>query len=261
MDVLRRRFILKTFHGEGDGRLQTPSSDRKSFRFHQQRDLDSLKTPIISCIISSMTPAEFRDLLELQTDSELLDICLRNEDPPFVCQDRSVAWDRFRDEFVSRLGVSRAEIRVIGSGRLGFSMKPGKNLRRFRDTSDIDVVIVNAALFDELWLALLTTFYPRGAVLDKLPNSWFGPRRNEVYTGWITPLEISFDLRIFGIIAKPLVEIRSRWFNATKLASRHPIRRHETVNARLYRTWPHAELYHLNSLSELRRTLFEEEQV
>ena len=53
----------------------------------------------------SMTPAEFSVLLQSGTDSELLDTCLWNEDSPFVFQGKSAAWDRFRDEFVNRLGV------------------------------------------------------------------------------------------------------------------------------------------------------------
>lgn len=201
-----------------------------------------------------MTSNEFRDLLEHRSDQQLLDPCLREDQPPFVFEPTPAAWDSFRDEIVSHLSVSRADIRVVGSGRFGFSMKPGHRLRSFRDTSDIDVVIVNAALFDQLWLALLAAAYPRPPVTHKL-SGWLVPRRNELYTGWLTPLDIKLDISIFGSKAKPILEFKTRWFNALKRASRFPARRHEDLKGRLYQSWQHAELYHLHSLRELRRTL------
>ncbi|MFY9555998.1 MAG: hypothetical protein WAV47_14910 [Blastocatellia bacterium] len=159
---------------------------------------------------------------------------------------------------LSHLSVSREDIRVVGSGRFGFSMKPGHNLRRFRDTSDIDVVIVNPDLFDQLWLAVLAAAYPRPPITNRNRlGGWLATRRNELYTGWLTPLEIKLDIRIFGSKARPVLEFNTRWFNALKRASRYAPRRHEDLNGRLYRTWQHAELYHLHSLGELRRTLAE----
>jgi len=203
-----------------------------------------------------MTSDEFRDLLQRQSDLQLLDPCLRDERTPYVFQPKPEAWDTFRDELVSRLSVSRADIRVVGSGRFGFSMKPGHNLRSFRDTSDIDVIIVNSDLFDQLWLALLHAAYPRPPVTERI-GGWLERRRNELYTGWLSPLEIKLDITIFGGKAKPVLDFNTRWFNTLKQASRHPPRRHEDITGRLYRTWRHAELYHLHSLTALRKTLAE----
>lgn len=205
-----------------------------------------------------MNSEEFRYLLQQQSDLQLLDPCLRDDRIPYVFQPRPVAWNTFRDELVSQLNVSRDDVRVVGSGRFGFSMKPGQNFKRFADTSDIDVVIVNAFLFDQLWLALLEAAYPRGQVTQTLSvGGWLNKRRNELYTGWLTPLEIKLDGRIFGLKAKPVLDFNTRWFNTLKQASRHPPRRHADITSRLYRTWRHAELYHLNSLAALRRALVE----
>jgi hypothetical protein len=204
-----------------------------------------------------MTSAEFRGLLSHQTDVQLLDPCLRDDEIPYVFDPDLEAWDAFRDELVSRLGVSREDIRVVGSGRFGFSMKPGHNLRAFADTSDIDVIVVNARLFDQLWLALLSAAYPRPAPSIQKIGGWLKKRRNELYTGWLTPLEIRLDGKIFGAKAKPVLEFNADWFNALKEASKYPPRRHEDITGRLYRTWDHADLYHLHSLAELRKTLAE----
>jgi hypothetical protein len=78
-------------------------------------------------------------------------------------------------------------------------MKPGRNLMRFRDTSDIDVVIVSENHFDYLWLALLAALYPRGPLVERMAyGGWVQQRKNEVYTGWLSPLEIKLDVTIFG---------------------------------------------------------------
>jgi hypothetical protein len=203
-----------------------------------------------------MTPGEFRDLVQRQSDPQLLDPCLHDDRTPYVFQPQPTAWDTFRDELVSLLGVSRGDIRVVGSARFGFSMKPGRNLKAFADTSDIDVVIVNADLFDRLWLALLDAAYPRPPITEKF-GGWLQTRRNELYTGWLTPREIRLDVKTFGSKARPVLDFRTRWFNALKKASQYPPRRHEDITGRLYRTWRHAELYHLHSLTELRKTLTE----
>lgn len=203
-----------------------------------------------------MNADEFRALAEEKTDVELLDTCLRDDITPYVFEPNPLTWSAFRDEITSQLGVTYGDIRIVGSGRLGFSMKPGRNLARFTDTSDIDVVIVNSDAFDELWLSLLNAAYPRPPMTHKL-GGWLKDRRNEVYTGWITPVGIHLDIRIFGDKARRVLDFKARWFNALKQASRHPPRRHEDVTGRLYRSWQHAELYHLASLAELRKSLTE----
>lgn len=184
----------------------------------------------------------------------MLGPCLHDDFVPFVFQPREDRWDAFRDELVSGLGVSRADIRVIGSGRFGFSLRPGRNLKIFADTSDINVLVVNASLFDQLWAALLEAAYPRPPITEHL-GGWLSKRRNELYTGWLTPLNIKLDRKIVGVKAEPVLDFNFRWFSTLKEASRHPLRRHEDITSRLYRTWHHAELYHLSSLAELRKTL------
>jgi hypothetical protein len=201
-----------------------------------------------------MTSGDFRDLLAHRTDEELLDPCLHDDQTPYVFDPAPNSWDAFRTLLVTRLGVARPDIRVVGSGRFGFSTKPGHNLRSFQDTSDIDLIIVNSDLFDRLWIALLVAAYPRPPI-TQLVGGWLKNRRNELYTGWLTPLEIRLDVTIIGAKARPVLEFNVQWFNALKEAARHAPRRHEDITGRLYRTWRHAELYHLQSLAALRRSL------
>jgi hypothetical protein len=126
----------------------------------------------------------------------------------------------------------------------------------FRDDSDIDVLIVSQTLFDDFWIALLAAAYLRGNVAEDLAG-WLRKRRNEVYTGYITPTEIKLDATIYGARARPILDLRTKWFTALNEASEFPIRGYEAINGRLYRTWQHAKLYHLNSIASLRHSLTE----
>jgi len=201
-----------------------------------------------------MTALEFRESLGQNSDQELLGLCLRDDITPYVFESKPEMWSLFKNQLALRLGTSADSIRVIGSGRLGFSLKPGNNLREFQDTSDIDVIVISPDLFDELWQRLLEAAYPRPPMLQRL-GGWIAARRNEVYTGWISPLEISLDSKIVGPKAKPVLQLRLQWFNALKEASQYPPMRHEDISGRLYRTSSHADLYHLDSLAALRRSL------
>ncbi len=201
-----------------------------------------------------MVKEEFEQLLQAKADSDLLGPCLRDAGVPWVFEPQPLAWDSFRQDIGRALSVEVADIAVVGSGRFGFSLKPGNNFRAFRDKSDIDVVVVNAALFDYVWYQLLDAVYPRPPLSDQL-GGWLKERRNELYTGWLSPLDIRLDVRIFGKRVRPLLDFNANWFDTFKRASRHPPRRHEDISSRLYRSWRHAELYHLHSLAALRRAL------
>jgi hypothetical protein len=201
-----------------------------------------------------MKPDKFREMLRATADPGLLDVCLRADDVPFICKD-AAGWTAFRHELTGGVdGLVERDIRIVGSARLGFSMKPRNRLREFTAESDIDVVVVNEALFDWLWIALLVAAYPRMAV-NRGIGGWDVPGRAELFAGWLTPTAIRMDWTIVGQPGVPLSEFKRKWFNALKLAARHSAKPHNDIQGRLYRTWRHAELYHLFSIAQLRRSL------
>jgi hypothetical protein len=201
-----------------------------------------------------MTSDEFRVLVARTTDTDLLGLCLRDDRMPYVFEPEPESWNEFRAALSAELRIAVTDITVVGSARLGFSLRPDNNLKPFSDKSDIDVIVVNEQLFDRLWLDLLATAYPDEETSPRL-GGWLKDRRREVYAGWLNPLEIKLDRTIWGTRAAPIYEFSSQWFNCFQKASQHPPRRHEAIEGRLYRTWRHAELYHLHSLGALRRSL------
>jgi len=201
-----------------------------------------------------MTAAEFRVLLAKHAPQDLLGLCVKDDEVPFAFDKNPDCWTEFRETFGAKFRVNPSDIRVVGSGRHGISAKPGKNLKTFIDTSDIDVVVISAALFDNLWQKLLEAAYPREGNLHLLAGH-LRELQSEVYTGFLTPAEFRFDRLKFGEHAAPVYEFRADWFSALKRASNLPIRRHENMEARVYRTWAHAERYHLDSIASLQRSL------
>jgi hypothetical protein len=193
-------------------------------------------------------------MVRATSDSGLLDVCLRADDVPFICND-AAGWAGFRQELVRGIdGVAEADIRIVGSARLGFSLRPRNHLREFTEDSDIDVVVVNEKLFDWLWIALLVAAYPRMAA-NREVGGWDVPGRAELFAGWLTPTAIRMDWKIIGQRGVPLFQFKQKWFDALKRAAQHSTKPHNDIQGRLYRTWRHAELYHLFSIAELRRSL------
>jgi hypothetical protein len=201
-----------------------------------------------------MTPDEFKQLMADTSDADLLGPALHDAVVPYVFETEAVKWEAFRGEVTTALAIGVDDLAIVGSGRMGFSLKPDNNLRAFRDTSDVDVVIVNPDLFDALWYNLLRAAYPRPPMSNTV-GGWLRRRQKEVYTGWLSPLKVRLDRQILGARVQPVLDFNVQWFTTFKEASRHVVRRHEDVQGRLYRTWTHVDLYHLASLAALRRSL------
>jgi hypothetical protein len=201
-----------------------------------------------------MKQDEFREMLRVTADVGLLDLCLRADDVPFICKD-AAGWTAFRQEIARGFdGLAETDIRIVGSARLGFSMRPRKHLQDFTDESDIDVVVVNETLFDWLWIALLVAAYPR-LYANRGIGGWDVPGRTELFAGWLTPTAVRMDWSIIGQRGLPVFQFKQKWFDALKLAARYSNKPHNDIQGRLYRTWRHAELYHLHSIAELRQSL------
>lgn len=201
-----------------------------------------------------MSVDELRNVILSGSETALVQLTLTDASLPFVFADKTSAWEKFRNELVAGLKIDEGDVRVVGSGRLGFSLAPGRNLQAFRDESDIDVVVVNARLFDDLWIGLLRAGYPRPPV-DMSPSGWRGKTQRSVFTGWMEPQILQIDRRIAGSVIDQVLSVRTSWFSSLKKAARHVVRRHEDVSGRLYRTWSHAELYHSHSVAALRASL------
>lgn len=173
----------------------------------------------------------------------------------FAFRDTPDVLDDLRTHLVEKLHLQRAEdVVVVGSAKMGYSVAPDTFARAFSRESDIDVVVVDAALFDECWMTLVQWNYLRPNRMEPAERQWARARSDDVYWGWLAPDKINFP----GSLGTPhalrgLRDVTTRWFNAFRsLSLRRPELAARDINGRLYRTWGHAVEYHVSGLRQLR---------
>lgn len=122
-----------------------------------------------------------RILLARSLDSVVRDYLFQGT--PFAFRDQPALMDTLRDHLCrdESLNLSRRDIIVVGSGKLGFSLNPYNFPRCFTDDSDFDVLVVDAGLFDTVWTAMLRWHYPRkGIALDGADRRWVRQEKRAV---------------------------------------------------------------------------------
>lgn len=111
---------------------------------------------------------------------------------PYVFRDEPASNDLLTGHLCDALGVLEQNIIVVGSAKVGFSLNPNNFPREFAETSDIDVIVVNKALFDRVWMTLLEWHYPRRLLnLGRSEGKWAANRRKDIYWGWVVPDQLS----------------------------------------------------------------------
>ncbi len=86
-----------------------------------------------------------------------------------------------KESICTQYKVNFTDVLMVGSAKLGFSIKPTRRWGVFSDESDIDIAIVNKGLFESFWLDLYE--YSRsGAFWPEFLNF-----QNFFFRGWIRP--------------------------------------------------------------------------
>jgi hypothetical protein len=67
---------------------------------------------------------------------------------PYAFRECPGTYEEMREWLAVKLCVHAKDVTLVGSGRIGFSMKPAAFGRVFGESSDLDLTIVNAALFN-----------------------------------------------------------------------------------------------------------------
>lgn len=159
---------------------------------------------------------------------------------PFVFKHDESLFNDFRYEITAALGVPGRALALVGSAQLGFSLNPDHYGRKFREKSDVDVVIVSAPRFDEAWLEL--------AELDK--ETWLkdGPTaarmkrcREDLFWGFIRLEELP---RVLSL-ARQWLPTLSRFSTDIRFGPRD-------IRGRLYRSWEQAERSYAAQIEMLR---------
>ena len=174
----------------------------------------------------------------------------------YVFRDHPEQEALFLDLLGDRLETNRDDITIVGSAKIGFSLSPHNFPRLFSDESDIDVVVVNETLFDQIWRTILKWHYPRRLEgLRRDDQRWGADRRKDIYWGWLVPDRIRFEGLLFPETLKPLRDTSTAWFNTFRGLSQYTEFSGRDVSGRLYRSWDHALLYHMDGLRQVRESL------
>ena len=210
---------------------------------------------VLSCPASSTmsypSVDEFKDiLLSRPLDGVVQEYLFQGM--PYVFRDRPESLKLLRRHLCDALKLSDQNVIVVGSAQIGFSLSPDNFPRQFSDESDIDIVVVDEALFDKVWMTMLKWHYPRRlSHLGQVDGEWASARRRDLYWGWFVPDKIRFEGLSLPHVLNPLRDISTEWFNAFQSLSQYPQFASRSISGRLYRTWDHALLYHLDGLRQI----------
>lgn len=159
---------------------------------------------------------------------------------PFAFADAEDSYNLLLDTLSAKLAVERGSITMVGSGRIGFSLSPDNFGTPFSASSDLDMAVVNAELFDRAWFDMLR-LGSKYFSLEARVRHWVNSHRaNYIYWGFIRP-----D-RLPGV-----VKDSATWFATFRsLATLREFSSRE-ISGRLYRTWDHLKVQQLHTLRSL----------
>jgi hypothetical protein len=143
-------------------------------------------------------------------------------------------YDAVRTRLNAALNTDPANIVLVGSGRFGYSLAPGKFGRPFHPRSDLDFVMVDADLFDRAWLELVRYDFRSLTFGADIVTSLKEHRSNNVFWGYLEPYRLKSALSFYSKV----------WFPAFAKLGLIRGTAGRTVKARVYRTWDHARAYH-----------------
>lgn len=64
---------------------------------------------------------------------------------------QELSYIKWRHLVAAELDVDPMAVQLVGSARLGYSMNPRKNFRKFHGGSDLDIAVISPELFDKAW--------------------------------------------------------------------------------------------------------------
>ena len=182
--------------------------------------------------------------LKRESPSAFLEAHMFDRIPALFGEDRTqyVAWKRILAESIE---VDAACIIVVGSAATGTSLSPNKHFKPFDDTSDVDVAVISSYHFTESWRYLRMNGDRRLNVDVRTRIAWDEHVKRYIYWG-----TIATD-RLLGILPFGL-----QWLAAiTKMSNTRPTEG-RTINLRIYADYESLRAYQLQSVKNLRDSLF-----
>jgi hypothetical protein len=168
---------------------------------------------------------------------------------PWVFKDKEADHELLLSHLTTKLSIPKECIKIVGSGKVGYSISPDTYGRIFSDYSDVDVVVVDTTKFEAIWTLLLDWRYPwHLRKWPELERQWGLARLENLICGWCIPDEIRAPGLSPTSLPPPLRAIAQHWFDSFKSLGQHPTLASRAFNARLYLSWEFVQRYHVWSL-------------
>ncbi len=153
-------------------------------------------------------------------------------------------YDSFKSDVARLLNVHKNNVHIFGSGKLGFSLNPEKNLRDFNNESDIDIAIVSDTYYKLFRDAYFAGFY----------NGRFNYRVHKMVTSSIFRRFIVFE----GFTEKN--EEYIKWIEKTgsfKSTIQIEYEIENEINYRIFKSWDAVKCYYEKSIKECKEKINE----
>lgn len=158
----------------------------------------------------------------------------------------------FKKKLATSLGVHIRDIAVVGSGKLGFSIKPERNspgLYLFKNfdyehdnnnnkkKSDLDVAIISSSLFDDQLFSLYehTDYYRDSKFTSRNQLAKY------ILKGWLKPDMLPNEYSISPTINSIQYEFKKKY--------------NREINIGIYKSWKFFESYHMNNIHNINLNL------
>lgn len=171
----------------------------------------------------------------------------------FFDNDNNVDEFQFKKDIANSLNVHLRDIAIIGSGKLGFSIKPDDDepgfypFKKFDDNkvSDLDIAIVSSRLFDNQLVNLFehTSQYRNLEIWSEKTHR--KSLANYILKGWLKPDYIPKDYKISEEI--------------NEILSKYKINLGRDVNIGIYKSWYYFENYHINNVRNIQLNIIANE--
>lgn len=150
---------------------------------------------------------------------------------------------RWRHLVATELGVDPMAVQLVGSARLGYSINPKKNFRKFHKESDLDIAVISPELFDKAW----------GELREIIEDVHFSQKKNYLR-------KLVFEECIALDIVLPRLSFGERWSRSRDLFIQDlgGSFRSCQVNYRLYRSHGSLRSYQVKSVNIARDRAIEE---
>lgn len=129
---------------------------------------------------------------------------------------------QLKEEVCDYFEIEFNDIVLVGSGKLGFSIKPSKRYEEFGNESDIDIAVVSTELFQKVW---------KEAFLYKKSGAYW-PKSNIFFQylseGWIRPDKLPSS-RFFDFTEK--------WWTFFNQITSNGRYGHVKIRGGLYHSW------------------------